>query len=73
MYSDYFDDPEDQSGSTVDDVNGEDEIMDDIETDENSMDEEETGANKLNIDDDNDHDKDDGPKSTLEKQQEKVS
>lgn len=73
MYSDYFDDPEDQSQPVGDDAIDEDEIMDDTETDEGSTDNEETGASELNIDGDNDHDKDDGPKSTLEKQQEKVS
>ena len=72
MYSDYFDDPEEQSRSVGDDANEEDEIMDDVEIDEGSSDNDGTGANESNIDHGNELDKDEEPKSTLEKQQEKV-
>ena len=74
MYSDYFDEPEEQSRSVGDDANEEDEIMDDVEIDEGSSDNDGTGANELNVDHGtgNKLDKDEGPKSTLEKQQEKV-
>ncbi|CAB4017045.1 U3 small nucleolar ribonucleo MPP10 [Paramuricea clavata] len=73
MYSDYFDAPDDLSGAMRDDGKDCDDNMDDIETDEDSSDNEETAANEFNISgDDNDGDNDDDPKSTLEKQQEKV-
>ena len=68
MYSDYFDDP---SGAMRDDENNFDDTMEDIETDESSSDNEDMIADELNTKEDVDND--DGPKSTLEKQQEKVS
>ena len=69
MYSDYFDDPEGISGATRDDGGDSDENMEDVESDEGSN--EKMAANKLDFSEDDDSD--DDPKSTLEKQQEKVS
>jgi U3 small nucleolar RNA-associated protein MPP10 len=71
MYSDYFDDPEGISGATRDDEGDSDENMEDVESDEGSSVNEKMAANELDFSEDDDSD--DDPKSTLEKQQEKVS
>ena len=71
MYSDYFDDPNGISEAMKDDGNESEENMDDIESDEVSDNSQEMATEGLN-NNEGDHANDDGPKSTLEKQQEKV-
>ena len=72
MYSDYFDDPNGISEAMKDDGNDSEENMDDIESDEASDNSEEMATERLNNNEDDHANDDDGPKSTLEKQQEKV-
>lgn len=75
MYSDYFDAPDNLSEEIEGDGKDSEDNMDDSDKDSDDGDNErKVASNKLNIshDDDNDDSDDNAPKSTLEKQQEKV-
>ena len=77
MYSDYFDDPDGLSGAILDDGRSKDEdsdeLDDDVSSDENGEDEQEMEITSTDLVVSNDNGESDNvPKSTLEKQQEKV-